>query len=291
MRLAAVVALVLGTGAGSAAADQAPPAGEDPGCALLDRADGVNRAGAAIGWSALENNEVVDITALRMDLFGQWLHPDFGVGGYAVLPVSYARADPDAGATNAEWAIGDAELGAVARRTLAPTLDVAAHLGVTLPTAPEETFTAAEVSGFANSFAIWARPNDLVQAYPEASYLRLGLSPIHRSGHLFARADAAVDVPLHSGADEDLLTLGRLNAAVGAENERGGVMLELVDVIALEEPDNDGDDRVLSFLGLTGVFRPAAGWQISPSVLIPLDEAIRNGVDFAVLLGAQARLP
>ena len=271
----------------AAVAEEAPP----PPCPLLDRADGVNRAGVALGYSSLNDDGMVDSTALRIDMHGQWLLPVIGVGGYAILPVSYARSDPEVGATNAEWVLGDAELGAVARRAIAPTLDMAVHLGVTLPTAPETTLSATEVTGFANGFAIFARPTDLVQSFGKASYLRLGVTPIHQAGQLFARVDAGVDVPIHSGTDEDLLTIGRLGGAVGAELGGTSLMLELINVIALEKPDNEEDDRVLTFLGLTGVFRAGASFQPLVSLVLPLDDEINDAVDLALIAGLQVLLP
>ena len=270
----------------AAAAEEVPPP-----CPLLDRADGVNRAGVALGYSSLNDNDLVDFTALRIDMHGQWLLPVIGIGGYAILPVSYARIDPDVGATNAEWVLGDAEVGAVARRALGPTLDMAVHLGVTLPTAPAGTLSSTEVTGFANGFAIFARPTDLVQSFAEASYVRLGVTPIHRAGQLFVRVEGGVDVPIHSGIDEDLLTIGRLGGAVGAQLARTSLMLELVNVIALEKPDNEEDDRVLTFLGLTGVFR--AGDYIQPlvSLVLPLDDEINDVVDLSLIAGVQVLLP
>jgi hypothetical protein len=251
----------------------------------------VNRAGLGIGWSFLDDPDQVDFTALRFDLHGQWLAPGIGVGGYAIVPLSYGRIDPDEGANNAEWAIGDAELGAVVRRTLVAELDVAAHAGVTLPTAPEGTLSADDITGFANGFAIWARPNDLVQAYPEASYLRLGVSPMHMAEGWFARADLAVDVPLHSGAGDDLLTIGRLNGAAGLRVGGSMAMLEVVNLIALEEPESEAQDRWLTFLGLTGAFNVDRRWQPTLSLLIPLDDEINDAVDAAVILGAAALVP
>ncbi len=271
----------------TAAAEEAPP----PTCALLDRADGVSRAGIDLGWSSLDDSGSVDFTAMRLDLHGQWLHPGLGIGGYAILPVSYAKIDPDTGATNAEWVPGNAELGGVLRRRLSPELEGVSHLGVTLPTAPEGTVSASEVTGFANSYAMWARPNDVPLAFEQAVYLRGGLSPIYRSGQLFLRGDLAVDVPMHSGADEDLLTLGRMNGAIGGDV--GGVvaMFEVVNVILFEKPDDDEQDRVLSFVGVTVGGTVLGRWQIAGSILLPLDDQVNDAVDMAFILGVQALLP
>ncbi len=268
----------------TAAADEPPP------CALLDRADGVSRAGAALGWSALNDAGNVDFTGLRFDVHGQYLVPDLGVGGYAILPLSYGRIDPDLGPNNAEWTLGNAELGGVYRRALVPELDLAAHVGVTLPTAPQTTLSADDITGFANSFAIWARPNDLAQAYGEATYIRAGVSPVHMAEGWFARGDLGVDVPVHSGTGDDLTTIGHLNGAVGGRIGRGAAMVEVVNVIALEEPQNDEDDRLLTFLGLTGVFATGR-WQVVPSLMIPLDDEINDVVDMALVLGVEAALP
>ena len=284
----------MGVTARVAAAQESVPPIEPPSGNLLDRADGVNRAGVALGYLRLDDSDVVDFTALRLDLFGQWLAPTAigPVGGYAILPVSYARIDPEMGPTNAEWVIGDAELGAVYRWPAAPGLDVALHLGATLPTAPEGTFSSTEISGFANEFAVYARPNDLVQAVPESSYLRAGVSPMHASpGGFFWRGDLAVDVPLHSGNDGDLLTIGRLNGAVGVRVGNAAYLLEVVNLIALEKPEREEDDRVLTFVGLTADFGVGDLLRISPSLLLPLDDEINDAVDMVLILGVQALLP
>ncbi len=267
---------------------------EPPTCAQLDHADGVNRAGVAVGWSNLDDSDLVDFTALRLDLYGQWLAPvgSDRAGGYAILPVSYARIDPDMGATNAAWVLGDAELGGVYRLRVAPELEAAAHIGVTLPTAPEGTLSSTEVTGFANSFAIYARPNDLVQSAAQASYLRLGVSPIHLAGKFFARADLAVDVPLHSGAGDDLLTIGRVNAAVGVRVLHHAVwMVEIVNLVALEKPQNEDEDRLLTFLGLTGALNFDFTWQPTLSLLLPLDDDINDAVGSVFVLGSAWKLP
>jgi hypothetical protein len=289
-----MAAAVLGAAASPAAAQEqvAEPMGEVPGCALLDRADGVNRAGVELGYTMFDSPAGVDFTALRIDLHGQWLMP-MGVGragGYAILPVSYARIDPDMGATNAEWVIGDAELGGVYRQRLSSELDVAAHLGVTLPTAPEGSLSATEISGFANGFAIYARPNDLVHAVPESSYLRLGVSPMLRSGQFFARADVAVDVPVHSANDEDLPTIGRLNGAAGVQASSMAFLFELVNLINLEEPETEDEDRWLTFAGVTARYTDGP-WQPSLTLLLPLDDDIREAVDMVLIAGVQALLP
>lgn len=271
----------------AASAEEVPP----PPCALLDRADGVSRAGIDLGWSSIDDSGSVDFTAMRLDVHGQWVHPGLGIGGYAILPVSYAKIDPEPGATNAEWVLGNAELGGVMRRALSPELEGVTHLGVTLPTAPEGTLSATEVTGFANGYAIWARPNDLPLSFAEAVYLRGGLSPVYRSGQLFLRGDFAVDVPLHSGADQDLLTYGRLNGAIGALIGGGAAMLEVVNLIAFEKPSDDEADRLLTFIGVSGLFTVAGRWQIQPALLIPLDDEIGDAVDMAFILGVQALLP
>lgn len=245
----------------------------------------------AFGWSFLNDADNVDFTAFRFDVHGQWVAPGLGVGGYAILPVSYGRIDPEMGANNAEWVIGDVELGAVYRRPLLPELEVAAHVGVTLPTAPAVVLSADDITGFANSFAIWARPNDLVQAYGEASYLRMGVSPMRVDEGWFARADVAVDVPLHSGVGDDLKTIGRLNGAIGARFEQGVAMLEVVNLVALEEPEREGEDRWLTFVGLTGAFGTGHTWQPVASLLIPIDDEVNDTVDLAVIVGVEAMLP
>jgi hypothetical protein len=268
------VAVLLAAAPRASAQSEAPPAGS-----LLDRVDGTSRAGIEAGYSVFDDGELgmVDFTAVRFDLHGQWVAPA-GWGAYGIIPLSYGSIDSDIGDFgDSEWQVGNVELGGIYRLSVAPELDLVAHLGVTLPLVGEGTFSATEIDGFATALAIYARPNDLVHTAPEATYLRL-------------RADVAIDVPVHSGTDDDLPTIGRLNGAAGVNTGQVAFMAELVNLILLEEPESEETDRLLTFLGVTARY---VGGQVQPSLslLVPLDDEVNDAVKMALLAGVQVLLP
>lgn len=113
---------------------------------------------------------------------------------------------------------------------------------------------------------------------------------MHMAEGWFARADLAGDVPLHSGAGDDLTTIGRLNGAAGLRVGGSVAMLEVVNLIALEEPEREAEDRWLTFLGLTGAFH-VDRWQPTISLLVPLDDGVKQSVNMALILSLAALLP
>jgi hypothetical protein len=121
---------------------------------------------------------------------------------------------------------------------------------------------------------------------------RAGVSPVYLARGWFARGDVAVDVPVHSGTCDDLPTIGRVNGAVGLRVLRHSVyMLELVNLIAIEEPERETSDRWIGFLGLTGAFNVDAAWQPLASLVVPLDDEVNDAVSLAMIVGVEAKLP
>ncbi len=90
--------------------------------------------------------------------------------------------------------------------------------GATIPTVGELEHMGLD--------AQYSRPTDLYQTMPGVGAVRLGVSSITRSGHLFARADLGLDVlykkpsPYGSGAV-------RANVGVGYDGGRAAVMFEV----------------------------------------------------------------
>lgn len=265
-----------------------------PACPSLDRADGQSRVGADLGWTLWKDSgdlENTDVTALRLDLHGQWVSPG-GFGGYGIIPVSYGKISA-MGFEESETALGDIELGAVYRLPSGPGAQIALHAGFTLPTAPEQDFGAGE--GFANSVAVYARPHDFVHIAPGISYLRLGASPIFRSGQMFVRADGGADIAVYvkdtdaNGDAGDQPKLGHVNLAGGVDTGQVAVLGELVNLINLDFESDDLSDDLLHFLGAS-VRYTAAPVQPSLGVLFPLDETVRDAISLVVMAGVTATI-
>ena len=283
-RGAAAIALFAG---GAAAAQPAPGAGPVPACVLLHEADGQPRAGVDAGYVFFENTPGTgDLSAYRVEVSGQYVTPS-GLGGYAALPISHGSLD--AGMIDvSDTSIGNVEVGGVYLAPVQPGVSVAAHAGATLPTAPE--IDEMDFDGFGNALGVYVSLRDLVRHIPEAAYLVGGLAVLVRQGDLFFRGDGGVDVPVHNGGmgdTDDLPKLGHVDLAGGYAGRDAALMGELVNVINLEF---ESDDDVISFAGVT-VRYTAVRVQPSLSIMTPLDESLRDQIEFVLLAGAQAQLP
>lgn len=117
---------------------------------------------------------------------------------------------------------------------------------------------------------------------PDATYVRLGVSPLIHVNRVFLRLDAGFDI----GIDDNNLAdeLVRLNVGGGVDLGVVAVSLELANTASLDEFD-DGDEFVHT-LAFTLRFM---GEQLQPfiSAGVPLDDGVRRGVDFFIAGGIQ----
>jgi hypothetical protein len=239
--------------------------------ATLDRASGASEAGADLSF-VMGLGDMSGAVS-RLDLHGSYMHPS-GFGAYGGLAVSKGFVDGNgdpilegfADAMN-DTALGNLELGGQYKRVLRDDLSVVAHVGLSLPTASDESI-------FTNLISIQHRINDTITAIPNVTAARLGVSPMWQRGALFARADLGVDVVIDEPEMASLNTIGHANLAIGARQGKIGGALELVTMANLGEKD-EGDDRVIHSAALS--LRYDAG-VVAPTVNVvsPLDDASRG---------------
>src|SRR5207253_3142541 len=175
-----------------------------------DRQDDSSRAGVEASYFEFRDSSSPG-TLMRFDLHGQYVDPSSGLGGYAQLPFSYASGG---GQTNK--GVGDADVGVIYVPKLdSATTKLVAHLGLTLPTGSQGD------NGLANLFTGLTRVDDLYLSLPKAITLRAGVSPVIRSGQLFARVDVGVDANLSvnggSGSNRTADTIVHANAGLGGD--------------------------------------------------------------------------
>jgi hypothetical protein len=271
-----VVFLALSTGAALA-----QPMAGSPTFATMDRQDGESKIGGSLGWSFFDDDVLApgeDLTAIRFDVYGHYVG-ESGLGGYGVLPLSWVFADDDD-----ESAIGNLEGGAVYVIRSGPN-DFVLRGGLTLPTADDGT------GAFANLLSTWPRLTDVAHAFPETFWLRLSASPILRAGQFVFRFDGGIDVALSSDGEEPDPFL-RLNVGGGIDTGSFVLLGELVNLTTLGDDDDDvsGDDEdFIHTAAISARFRAGA---VEPGIALgfPLDEDVRDFLDFFIIAGLQGSI-
>jgi len=218
---------------------------------------------------------VNDITVFGLTIAGQYMAPS-GVGGYAAIPLSYVSIDSPL-FDDSEFAVGNIELGGVYAKKVRHNTSLVFHAGVALPTADDDG------AGGLQAYASVPRYGDLVQRWPNSTWLRLGFSPMGREGKLFWRADVGLDFALDDdNGGGDISPILRLNIGGGIDLGSVSLLGELVTNIV----DSDGDDTASTFtLGArfaSGNLRPGIG------LLFPIGFENQNGqqneyLDFALI--------
>jgi hypothetical protein len=283
MQRCALAFVMIALAAGTVAAQ--PMAGS-PTFATMDRQDGESKIGASLGWTFFDD-EVFgggEISTLRIDAYGHYVS-ESGLGGYGLIPLSFLFVD-DVPGFDDESAVGNVEGGVLYVIPSGPH-DFVLHGGVTLPTADDD-------AGFlANVFGTFPRLTDLALAYPETFWLRLGASPILRAGQFVIRLDGGLDFAVSSDGEEPDPLL-RLNVGAGVDTGSFAILGELVTVAGLGdedvEADPDGDDE--DFLHTAAISARFRAGSIEPGLALgfPLDESIRDLVEFFVVGGIQGRI-
>jgi hypothetical protein len=176
----------------------------------------------------------------RFDIHAAAMSPS-GIGGYLTIAGSHVEETTE---------IGSLEVGGLwAKR--GPTTDLALRAGLVLPT----SFGSDDEDGFGSGFThlistALARPSDLLTAAPDATTLRVAVSPMTRSGNFVARADAGIDIVLDSGNDgENPDPFLHLDLGAGFDNGKGAFLAEFSTLMPTEETD-----EMIHLLALTGAF-------------------------------------
>lgn len=229
-------------------------------------------ANVDLAFNAFDDDLFGDGTVLRLDLYGQYLAQVGAnrLGAYAWIPVASSFGTEG----DEETALGSPEIGGALALAASPATDLVFRGGLVLPTVKEE-------DAFVIVLSSYGRLTDAYTSLPDFTWLRLGGSVLHDAAPYFVRADLGFDVPFSE--DDDLDALLRINAAAGVD--LGAVAL-LGELATLGVLGTDTDEQFLHTVALTvrgrgQTFSPAMG------VVIPLDDALNNIVDFALVVGVR----
>jgi hypothetical protein len=220
------------------------------------------------------------VYAARMDFYGQLLGPvgEHLAGVYVALP--YGRIELDIG-DEAISGLGNLELGGLLVTATDEDTDLVFRGGVVLGLDEGENYgtMAPIVTGY-------GRLTDWMTTYPGVSWLRTSASLLHASAPYFLRADLGLDVPLDD--DMDFVDpFARFNLAAGVHLGSVALLGELATVTLMDDEDTD---NALSTFALTA--RHPSG-RLSPCVglVFPLDEELKNLVDFVFVVGIRSGDP
>ncbi len=250
-----------------------------PDMATLDRGDGISKLGLDVGLTFLDHPPYD--AALRLEPYGQLILQS-GLGFYGALPISVSfggDGNPEPLPEDAT-ALGNLDLGLLYVVTAGPEVSFVLRGGLALPTASDGLDATAT-----SYYASFPRMTDLALAYPDAWYLRLGVSPLIYLDRVFLRADLGVDIGLDDEGADELL---RLNVGAGVDLGPVALSLELANTANLDRFDfDDGDDRWGHTFAATMRFM---GETLQPFLAIgaPIDDDFRDRVDLFLAAGFQA---
>jgi hypothetical protein len=270
IRLALLLVCAL---AAPAAAQEPAPATPFPALATTDRTTDHSSFHGSLALSFFEDDGP-DLAA-RVDLGGQYLTLQ-GIGGYATIPVSYLSGNDES-----ETAIGNIELGGLYVAKGGPNTSFVVRGGLMLPTAPDD------LEGLLTNVAnLVPRFTDFMGVAPEVTALRLSVSPLHRSGIFFARADAGIDIAIDEADGSDTDPFIRLNLAAGVETSGVVFAGELVTIGTTGEVD-ENEDRFFHTLAVSGGLSQG---KVRPfgALIVPLDDFL--DVSVAIMAGVEAPL-
>ncbi len=277
MQRCALAFVMIALAAGTVAAQ--PMAGS-PTFATLDRQDGESKIGGAVGWTFFDDDAFgpdQDVSAARFDIYGHYVAPS-GIGGYGQIAFSSIFTDEED-----ESGIGNVE-GGVIYVIRTGMHDIVLRGGITLPTADDDE------GSIANIFATWPRLTDLALAAPETFWLRLSASPILRAGQFVFRIDGGIDFAVSSDGEEPD-PFGRLNIGGGIDTGSVAILGELVTLTSLGDDDDvAGDDE--DFIHTAAISARFRLGSLEPGIALgfPLDEDIREGIEFFLIAGLQGRI-
>ena len=235
--------------------------------------DGTTKVDIDAAYLFVKNNGGdTSTTVFRGDLFAQYVDPHSGLGGYATIPFTHSSGDG-----MSVNSLGGLEVGGVfVRRLEEQSTSIVVHAGLVLPTvSTDETSLVGLVSAV-------TRLPELYATIPDAVTLRIGISPIFRSGPLFVRLDANFDANL-SAQNETEKPGFELDAGIGYDAGKVVVMAEVTNVILTG--DNDSvtlDVAALSARVDLGKVKPYA------ALTIPLDDDTRQIMNAAITVGLSA---
>ena len=250
----------------------------------MDRHTPTTTVGVDFGYEQWDEPPLVnDITVFSLTVGGHYMTPG-GFGGYLAVPLSYVGIESPL-FDDSELALGNIEAGFQYAKWFRSEAALVFHAGLALPTADDDG------AGLLQFYASAPRYGDLVQRLPDTTWLRLGLSPMGRSGKLFWRADVGLDLAIDDDNNAgDIAPIFRVN--IGGGYDLGGAQLlgELVtDIIDSNGGDDSSSTLTVGARFVSGNLRPGVG------LLFPLGFENQNGqnqeyLDFALILSLSVHL-
>jgi len=244
-----------------------------PGFATLDRSRSDTRLISSLGFTRTEDFGGDAANAVRLDLYGQYVWPQ-GYGGYAAIPIAFLNTPDDN-----ETAISSFEVGGL-YLPRGMSVPVILRGGFVLGNAGYSDFLT-------NGVAAYGRFTDLITGMPDTVALRGSASAMMRSGNLFFRGDAGIDLPISEPDGMDVSSIGRINGGAGFISGEIAVTAELVNVINIEADDDD--ERFVHFAAL-GARYLASNLNPSLHVSLPLDESGRDLISFIVIASIEYKI-
>lgn len=274
MKRNAVIALVVAAVPAPALA-HGPDAIFDP--ITMDHHTPVSTINIDLAYAAYDEAPGEDLTVMGVALAGQYVSRR-GVGIYGTVPLSYISLENPV-IDESEFALGNLELGGLYSKYISPHAAVVFHAGLALPTASDEGVAGLQ------PLASVPRGGDFVQRVLNSTWLRLGVSPMSRSGKLFWRADVGIDLALDEDDPVTYSPVFHLNIGGGVDLRTVHLLAELVTSIV----DDESDDETFTNLALglrfiSGNLRPGF------AVILPVGNDRGGGLDFALAFSLAARL-
>lgn len=258
----------------------APPsvASSSPGFMFMDKVHSTSMMSADLGYSIFES--AADATAVRLDLHGQMVMPA-GIGGYLTLPLLYGSIGDESSVD-----VGNLELGGlyVMRN---PGFNFIGRAGIALPSSRADEGGGAFVGDVAQFLNFYSDLTNLPLVVPELTTVRLSGSIEGRSGQLFYRGDAGIDVFVDSPGDNPD-PIAHLNLAVGADLGSISAAVEWINLVSTD----DGLSADEAFIHAFGISVRSQQGAISPAIAIgfPIDDTLQQFVDFYVFAGVDVAL-
>lgn len=264
-------------------------ANQAPGFVVIERLDASSRAGIDISYIRLNTHGSTGDrpTLLRFEGHAHYVDKASGFGGYVQVPLAYASASTGTGTSTTITDVGDLEVGGIFIPKLSiPEISLVLHAGITTPTG--ENDTEAGIGIIESALAL----PELYNALPKGVTGKFGVSPIVRSGSLFARLDVGLDWNFHANG----VTAGKgihYNLGVGVDLGKVAVMLESENLTIMDETDANGNTGSGGTLNAAAVSARADAGMVSPylAVVIPIEHDTSDLVDLAVVVGADFKIP
>lgn len=242
----------------------------------MDRHTPLTTLAFDLGYEVYDEPANTDINVMSLNIGGQFVSRS-GAGAYFTLPLTYLDYDTPA-FDDSEMAIGNIEVGGLFTKFFSRAALVV-HAGVALPTAQDEDLASVQVVG---SFT---RLSDLPQRVIQSTWLRLGISPMGRSGSLLWRADAGLDLALDEDSS-DISPIFHVNVGGGVDLGSVQILGELVNVFTDDEAGDDDASTVSVGARFTsGNLRPGL------ALLFPIDLDAAPDFEWALLGSLAVRLP